>query len=282
MTVSLVVPVLTPKWLVGFFRTLPAACEGLREPVEVIILDNSAGDAPLLDPDLLRRAWGCGFHTRAQLGPCDDCEDVARMETDVALLLRGRATSDLSFGFAFQTRVVYHDPPVSFHACWNAGVRLAVGDVVIVVNDDVLWGRYSVTRLWQALQRFDLYCCYPTPAVCESALALDVVVEPPRLVGPPEFRGWCQAWTRGGLEAVGPFDESFELFYGDDDAWARLADAKRPARQVHSSLVYHLGSQSVRTLGEEYIRNVKARDAARFAAKWQGKTPRQLLVENGL
>lgn len=232
--ISLVVPVLTPKWLVGFFRTLPAACKGLPVPVEVIILDNR-------EPDV----------------------------------------SDFSFGFAYQTRVVYHDPPVTFHACWNAGVRLAKGDVIIVVNDDVLWGPRSVTRLYEALMRFDLFCCYPTPAVSEAAFNLDIVHEPARLIGPPEFRGWCQAWTRGGFEAVGYFDESFELFYGDDDAWMRLIDGGKPARQVASSLVYHIGSQSVKTLGEDFVRAVKARDKARFDAKW-GRSPQQFLREVGL
>jgi GT2 family glycosyltransferase len=240
--ISIVVPVVSAKWLPGFFRTLPMACSGLDEPVEVIILDNG-------------------------------CEERS-----------------LSYGYAFQTCVVYHDPPVSFHAGWNAGARLAAGDVVIIANDDILWGWRSVTNLCAALSLHNLICCYPTPAVSEAALGLaDVNAdEPPHLVGPPEFRGWCHAWTRAGLEAVGlwgsrkldknPFDERFELFYGDDDAWMQTIDLGSPARQVHNAWVYHIGSQSVRELAPEYVREAKARDKARFDMKW-GRSPRELLAE---
>jgi len=235
--ISIVVPVVSAKWLPGFFRTLPMACSGLDEPVEVIILDNG-------------------------------CEERS-----------------LGFGYAFQTCVVYHDPPVSFHAAWNAGVRLAAGDVVIVANDDILWGRRSVTNLRAALPAHNLLCCYPAPAVSEAALALvePVADEPPRLIGPPEFRGWCHAWTKGGLEALGAldrgvFDERFELFYGDDDAWMQTITVGSPARQVHNAWVYHIGSQSVRELAPEYVREAKARDKARFDMKW-GRSPQELLVE---
>lgn len=232
--ISIVVPIVTSKWLPGFFRTLPMACWGLDEPVEVIILDNG-------------------------------CEE-----------------RDLGFGYAFQTRVVYHDPPVNFYAAWNAGVRLAAGDVVIIVNDDVLWGRRSVTNLCAALSAHNLICCYPTPAVSEAALGLaDAVAdEPPHLVGPPEFRGWCHAWARRAVkrDVVGPFDERFELFYGDDDAWAHTIVAGCPARQVHNAFVHHLGSQSVRELAPEYVREAKARDKARFDEKWNGRSPQELLA----
>lgn len=231
--ISIVVPVVSAKWLPGFFRTLPMACSGLDEPVEVIILDNG-------------------------------CEE-----------------RNLGYGYAFQTCVVYHDPPVSFHASWNAGVRLAAGDVVVIANDDILWGWRSVTNLRAALPAHNLLCCYPTPAVSEAALGLaDVNAdEPPHLVGPPEFRGWCHAWSRDGLAAVGSFDERFELFYGDDDAWMQTIEMGRPARQVHNAWVYHIGSQSVRELAPEYVREAKARDKARFDMKWGRRSPQALLAE---
>ena len=78
-----------------------------------------------------------------------------------------------------------------------------------------------------------------------------------------------------------PFDERFELFYGDDDAWMQTIDIGCPARQVHNALVYHYGSQSVRELAPEYVREAKARDKARFDEQWGGRSPRDLLAEKG-
>lgn len=180
-------------------------------------------------------------------------------------------------------RALRHSPTAPLHRSWNVGATYSAGHNIIVVNDDIIWGRRSVFNFCRALHLFkpSLWCCYPTPAsTAEEALSLGNVVDrPPTLVGPPEFRGWAFAFSRLGWEEVGPFDEDFELLYGDDDCWMRTIEAGHPARQVDNAILYHLGSQSLWTVegtGMSYNR-----DAARFKEKWGGRTGQDFLKEKG-
>lgn len=242
MKASIVVPVLNWRCMPGFLDSLRArGLEGLeRDDVELIVLDN---------------------HREAEPEPA---ELAAAAEDD-------RIES---------VRLIRHYPTAPLHRAWNVGTRAAAADHVLVVNDDIIWGRRCVLNLCKALDQHGLWSCYPTPA--ETPDAEERVMAEPMLTGPPEHRGWAMAFTREGLDGIGPWDESFELFYGDDDCWMRLIDAGHPAREVHNAFIHHLGSESIWRLPTGVPGGMYNRDYDRFQAKWGGKRGQDLLREKGL
>ncbi len=57
------------------------------------------------------------------------------------------------------------------------------------------------------------------------------------------FAAWCFLWERIVFDTIGPFDESFDFYYADDDELQTLRSFAIPNVVVTSSEVKHLSQQ---------------------------------------
>jgi len=180
------------------------------------------------------------------------------------------------------------DPPMGFHETWNLGLRMARGDYIALVNDDLLFGHLSLEHCVQAIDKFELPCVYPMhtsgPAQLErfEAEGRNVAELPLALVGPSEYRGFCWVMTRDLQDIVGSFDEQFELYYGDKDYWYRLIKEGYPPRCIQNALVHHFEGRTIKIIESATKKDFRAigdADFARFKQKWGETNAKQLLRE---
>ena len=179
------------------------------------------------------------------------------------------------------------DPPMPFHATWNMGLRMARGEHIALVNDDLLFGYKSLEHCVQAIETFDLPCVYPMhtsgPAVVEN-FEMDGkkhAERPLGLIGPPEYRGFCSVFAADIFDIVGYFDEHFEMYCGDDDMWYRLIKEGYPPRCVNNALVHHYERRTINIVANKTGKDFKAiqeADRNLFKEKW-GKTNARCLLK---
>lgn len=140
--------------------------------------------------------------------------------------------------------IVHHCLDRPLHRSWNRGCRLATGQYIAVCNDDLVFGYRSLTNCVEAMDRAKAHACYPChtrhalPSDFDH-LARNKSSEPGEFQGPPEFRGFCFLISAVAYEKVGPFDEEFQFYCGDDDYWFRLCKAGFWPREVRNALVHH-------------------------------------------
>jgi len=189
------------------------------------------------------------------------------------------------------------DPPINFHATWNLGLRMARGQWVALVNDDILFGHKSIENCVQAIEKFDLPCVYPRHSRGPAQVELfekegrDISALPLEFVGPPEFLGFVSIFDRKALDIVGYYDEQFEMYCGDNDMWYRYIECGYPPRCVNNARIHHFGSRSTNIVKSDpaNTKDFKAiceADRVLFRKKW-GKVNakhllRQLKSEGGV
>jgi glycosyltransferase involved in cell wall biosynthesis len=180
------------------------------------------------------------------------------------------------------------DPPFNFHGIWNLGLRMARGEYIALVNDDLLFGYKSLRHCVDAIDKFELPVVYPMhtsgPADINSfeAEGRKAAQRPLEFVGPPEYRGFCWVFAADIFDHVGYFDEQFELYYGDNDMWYRLIQAGWPPRCVHNALIHHFESRTTNIVQSKTGKDFKAiseADRKLFKAKWGKTNAKQLLRE---
>jgi glycosyltransferase involved in cell wall biosynthesis len=184
------------------------------------------------------------------------------------------------------------DPPFNFHGHWNLGLRMARGEYIALVNDDILFGVKSLRHCVDAINRFELpvvYCQHTSgPAALEKFLPESAKIAdlPLGFIGPAEYRGFFWVFAADTFNHVGYFDERFKLYYGDNDMWYRLIKWGYPPRCVQNALIHHFESRTTNNLmntdaekNKKYFENICDADRKRFRKKWGKVTGQQLIRE---
>jgi glycosyltransferase involved in cell wall biosynthesis len=161
-------------------------------------------------------------------------------------------------------KIVVVNEGTGFGRSVNAGLRLAGGDFVAVVNNDA----YVVSG--------DVYELCVVGVVTSPLVIGEILgIAPP--LEPGGFHGCFWVAPSDVLEAVGFLDDRFEgAFWEDDDLLLRLRAAAVPTRQVASVRVKHRGGLTMLKVpeqAEEWYRS----NELRFREKW-GRLPPPLLV----
>jgi GT2 family glycosyltransferase len=194
---------------------------------------------------------------------------------------------------------VIMDPPLSFHAIWNLGLRISTAPYIALMNDDIAWGHRSLDNCIEALRAFNLLAVYPKHTSSkpdtvmkteELALwfetAKEISQKPISLEGPPEYRGFAWIMHRKVLDIVGYFDEQFGLYYGDNDYYYRLIDVRRPPRCVTNAVIHHFVSQTTKACqkrgDDRDFLQIRKDDMVRFRKKWGKLTAKDRMKALGI
>ncbi len=184
-----------------------------------------------------------------------------------------------------RVRVVWNTENRGFAAACNQGLAFARGDVLVLLNNDVL-----VTPGWlRGLMRH-----LEDPAVGMVGPVTNSIGNEARI--PVKYRDragllrfaserrhshhgrhfdlalcamFCAAMRRDTYEKVGPLDERFgEGLFEDDDYARRMRDLGLISRCAEDVFVHHFGSITLRALGWDRWRGLFEANRARFLEKW--------------
>lgn len=170
-------------------------------------------------------------------------------------------------------------------AC-NLGMRLAMGDSLLLLNNDVI-----VTQGWLSGLLRTLYSqaeigmvgpitnhasgrqqvSYPFASLQEFHLiAAEVRCKDPAPEPIMRLIGFCLLIKKEVYDRVGEFDERFAPgHYEDDDYCLRVRMCGYGLRMCTNVLVYHEGSVSFKRNHAEEVRQLVERNRQQFIAKWQ-------------
>jgi ADP-heptose:LPS heptosyltransferase len=147
---------------------------------------------------------------------------------------------------------------------WNAGLRLASGDVLCVLNNDTLVHPGGIRRLAQAAWETGIAAM--TGGVLNRRLEFVRMTEDPSEADYPD--GCALAFRRDVWDAVGSFDEGMGLGYCEDSDWGLRARFLGYRWALCPGILTHLGGQTAQTVPE--IAEQQARNHERLRLRWDG------------
>lgn len=163
-----------------------------------------------------------------------------------------------SIGTTFGCTVINSGENLGFGAACNLGFSMSAADGVVFLNPDVLISAGSLRVLRDNLKNCDqTVACGPIilDGLRRRRLKCSSVADPNPRASTPVFRrrldvvetyflpGCAMAVKAAAFREVGGFDESFFLFYEDDDLSIRLSEYGRIVR-LEASVAVHRHGQS--------------------------------------
>jgi GT2 family glycosyltransferase len=172
--------------------------------------------------------------------------------------------------------VISNTENLGFAGGCNQGIKAAMGEWVIVLNNDVIVSPGWLEGMLDAADHWKLQIV--TPAIREgeyaydiSAYARELTDRMRRVIRRGKANGICFMANKKVFETIGFFDEKFLIGqYEDKDFFLRAARAGFALGTVGSAFLHHFGSATQKAMK----RNVAPRpyaleNKAYFARKWQ-------------
>ena len=221
-----------------------------------------------------------------------ECIDAIRETTQDCeiIIVDNGSTPPIKQPFAgfIETRVIRNEENKGFPVAVNQGCREAKGEVIILLNNDVIvtpgwaqvlaeWlnGAYSIvgplTNYCAGLQRAQVEDYGNRDELFRAAAALSEECD-----GESEevnfVIGFCMAFRRSLWEEIGPFDESLWPCSGEEiDFCFRARAAGHRIGIAHDVYVHHEGSQTFKDMvaaGTVDYAEICKRNDAHLAEKW--------------
>ena len=171
--------------------------------------------------------------------------------------------------------VIHNDVNAGVSISWNQGCRLAKGTHIAVLNNDLVlpdgWaetlishGEHAICPMYKQFgevrKDFDAF----NVKLKSKQLKVVVAERPGR--HPKGFAGFLFMLSREAWERVGPFDEDFRLWYGDNDYWLRLKDMGYQPMQSRSVEIHHFVRKTSDALPN--FQEQRDKDRHLFEVKW--------------
>ncbi|MBO9606979.1 MAG: glycosyltransferase family 2 protein [Paenibacillaceae bacterium] len=227
-----------------------------------------------------------------------ECVDAVRSltTTPYELIVVDNGSSDGTAAWCREQRITLVSLPDNrgFPIACNMGLRIATGDVLLLLNNDVVVGpRWLDNMLLALASRSDVGMVGPMTnyvfgrqkrdADYETMVQFRQVAEtfnrsdPGRWQPTKRLVGFCLALKREVAGRIGYMDEQFSPgHYEDDDYCYRARLAGYRLLIAGDTLVHHHGSSSFRKQSPERIAQLVDGNWRKFKAKW-GVDPRQYI-----
>jgi len=180
--------------------------------------------------------------------------------------------SKLPIGHQNADILVRHVKNKGIPYAWNSGLRLARGEYIAIINDDITVEKGWLDKLRVALED-DPDNWVAAPGVKGQENGVGIVQDH------QWFPGYCFMMPANIRELVGYFDEQFAPFdFEDTDYWTRVLSAGKQLVRNYSTTITHVGGHVLHTLDYDKVNET---NNAKFQKKW-GFDPIPVFYENQL
>ena len=218
-----------------------------------------------------------------------NCVDSIRQHTPehYELIVIDNASTDGTAAYCRREKITFISLPDNrgFPAACNLGLRLAAGDELLLLNNDVVVSGGWLGRMRQALYSApDIGLVGPVTNYASGrqqvetsyadlagfhAEARRLAEGPPRRIQVQRLVGLCLLFRRSLLDRAGLLDEGFSPgHYEDDDYCYRTRLLGFRLLICADVLIHHEGSASFRTVYPAGFQEVVERGRQRFMEKW--------------
>ncbi len=184
--------------------------------------------------------------------------------------------------------IIRNQENLGFAGACNQGVRTAVGEWIIVMNNDVILTIGWLDGLLEAAARWGLQML--SPAIREGVDNYDVESYARELTGRMStvvrrgrVNGICFMSHRRVFDTIGVFDENFRIGqYEDKDLFLRAGLAGFKLGTVGSSFMHHFGSVTQNSIkADRVVKPYALENKAYFNRKWKLPWWKRALIRNG-
>lgn len=191
------------------------------------------------------------------------------------------------FSGFIETKVIRNTKNLGFPVAVNQGIKASIGDVVVLLNNDVIVPKGAIKRLTSWLEHFSIvgpvtnYCAGLQKTTIETYTTKEELDKAADGVstsnqGFAEYVNWvigfCMVFKRSLYDEIGEFDESLWPCSGEEiDFCFRAVDAGHKIGIAYDVYMHHFGSQTFMEMekeGQLKYDETCTRNDAHLARKW--------------
>lgn len=171
--------------------------------------------------------------------------------------------------------VIRNERNVGMSRSWNQGCKAAKGSHLAIINNDLIlpdmwaeklleYGEHAICPSYKQGERIRPNFEAHNKMLGRRPSRTKVADRPGN--HPNGFAGFCFTISREAYDQVGPFDEQFFYWYGDNDYYIRLLDMGYEPLQSLNVEIHHYHSKTSKELPDFYSR--REQDCILFDRKW--------------
>lgn len=205
--------------------------------------------------------------TEEHLKVLQECvESVEKSSKDYELIVvdDGSTWTEKDWGWEIGNYIGYdklitHSKNIGIPTSWNDGIKIARGEYITIINDDITVQAGWLDKLRQALEDEDENMVSAPGLFHADANATGIVQDY------KWFPGYCFMLKRETIDKIGLFDEQFSPFnYEDTDYWTRVLKSGGKLVRNYSTMITHKEGHVLHTLDYD---KVSEESKAKFVAK---------------
>lgn len=168
------------------------------------------------------------------------------------------------------TKTIYPEEDFNFHRYLNIGINITSSPYICLCNNDLLFQKGWASEILNAFGQFDYV--YSASPICPYYPA-EIGIAPVREIwfghrAAVEIRGACLFFKRDMLKLIGQLDPNFKFYHADDDYAHTLRVLGIKHILVKSSIVFHLGSKTLKKQNSEVKLNLTDEQDIYYGKKW--------------
>jgi len=215
---------------------------------------------------------------------------------DFELIIIDNGSTDGTDGYLSELKKSHQNVKVisiaenkTFAQANNLGIKLVEGEIVCLLNNDVVVNKDWLDRLCAHLYNIPLKNLAMIGPVsnCSNGRQMVGLQDPEawyqanrgRWTHAGKLFGWCMLIKKSTLDEIGGFDERFVNAYEDNDLCLRMQLAGYKMAIAYDTYIYHAGQGTLRTTQteEQYIENGNKNRGIYFD-KWCDPRPKKLVA----
>lgn len=192
-------------------------------------------------------------------------EDPAEVQFEVFVIESNKGMQPYQYP---GTTTIYPDVPFGFNKYLNIGINASDSDYVCLNNNDLIYHKNWATEILKAMQADSnllsatTYCpLYHKDKFEQNSGNVEGYIG--------VLMGWCIFVKREIFDIIGQLDEKFVFWYCDNDYCLTLQKYHVKNELITSSLVTHLGSESLKaTADKKEVNRLTQLPRVYFNYKW--------------
>lgn len=193
-----------------------------------------------------------------------------KLRFNIVLMESNKAWPKLGWSYPAQVRVIIPDEAFNFNRFNNLGMREGSAKWIVFANNDVRFHPgwcSAMLRVHAKNPQIRCLCPHDLESPFTPPGSFTGRTHQVGYLVRVEFTGWCFMLQRSVFAETGPFDESFDYYFADDDFTLALRRHSILNAVVRASKVNHLAHVTSRKSGVDI--SEKFREAqATFHRKW--------------
>lgn len=176
-------------------------------------------------------------------------------------ILLMESNKEAEFVYDAKVELITPDEPFNFNRFFNIGIERSKGKFIALCNNDIIFSPGWFSEILKVQSNLKDTLCFSTINRKYRSMSVDLFPDNHDYYfgwnNKSHFSPWCFVLDREIFPVIGKLDETFDLFYADDDFLMTLRRYSLNNVLVTKSHVEHLGQQVINKLNKKESYEIK-------------------------